>query len=100
MSFEYFHVDVFCRAPYSGNSLSVFLDASGLNAERMLCLTQELRHFEAIFLLYRRDADDRTCPSFANLFSCRVASCPVSSNERCTNDVMKRGNFSPLGPAL
>lgn len=50
MSLEYLHMDVFSRAPYRGNSLPVFLDASGLNAEQMLCLTQELRHFEAIFL--------------------------------------------------
>jgi len=50
MSLEYFHVDVFSRFPYSGNSLAVFLAASGLNAEQMLRITQELRHFEAIFL--------------------------------------------------
>ena len=50
MSLEYFHVDVFSRTPYGGNSLPVFPDASGLNAEQMLRLTQELRHFEAIFL--------------------------------------------------
>ena len=50
MSLEYFHVDVFSHAPYSGNSLPVFPDASGLTTEQMLCLTQELRHFEAIFL--------------------------------------------------
>lgn len=50
MSLEYLHMNVFSRAPYRGNSLPVFLDASGLNAEQMLCLTQELRHFEAIFL--------------------------------------------------
>ncbi|GHO91141.1 phenazine biosynthesis protein PhzF [Reticulibacter mediterranei] len=50
MSLEYFHVDVFSRTPYGGNSLPVFPDASGLTAEQMLRLTQELRHFEAIFL--------------------------------------------------
>jgi trans-2,3-dihydro-3-hydroxyanthranilate isomerase len=50
MSLEYFHVDVFSRTPYGGNSLPVFPDASGLNAEQMLRLTQEMRHFEAIFL--------------------------------------------------
>lgn len=50
MSLEYFHMDVFSRAPYGGNSLPVFPDASGLNAEQMLRITQELRHFEAIFL--------------------------------------------------
>jgi trans-2,3-dihydro-3-hydroxyanthranilate isomerase len=50
MSLEYFHVDVFSHTPYSGNSLPVFPDASGLNAEQMLRITRELRHFEAIFL--------------------------------------------------
>lgn len=50
MSLEYFHVDVFSRAPYCGNSLPVFPDASGLTTRQMFCLTQELRHFEAIFL--------------------------------------------------
>lgn len=50
MSLEYLHMDVFSRVPYGGNSLPVFPDASGLTAEQMLCLTQELRHFEAIFL--------------------------------------------------
>ncbi|QBD74869.1 PhzF family phenazine biosynthesis protein [Ktedonosporobacter rubrisoli] len=50
MSLEYFHMDVFSRSPYSGNSLPVFLEASGLSAPQMLRLTQELRHFEAIFL--------------------------------------------------
>jgi trans-2,3-dihydro-3-hydroxyanthranilate isomerase len=54
MSLEYFHMDVFSHTPYSGNSLPVFPDASGLNAEQMFCLTQELRHFEAIFLLPER----------------------------------------------
>ncbi len=46
----YVHVDVFSAAPYSGNSLPVFPDARGLDARQMLRITQELRHFEAIFL--------------------------------------------------
>ncbi len=50
MNLEYLHMDVFSRTPYRGNSLPVFPDASGLSAAQMLCLTQELRHFEAIFL--------------------------------------------------
>ncbi len=50
MSLEYFHVDVFSRVPYSGNSVPVFPNATGLSTKQMLCLTQELRHFEAIFL--------------------------------------------------
>lgn len=47
---EYMHVDVFSPSPYSGNSLPVFTDARGLTPAQMLQITQELRHFEAIFL--------------------------------------------------
>lgn len=47
---SYQHVDVFTPHPYSGNSLSVFPDASGLSPRQMLAITQEMRHFESIFL--------------------------------------------------
>ena len=47
---RYVHADVFSGAPYGGNSLPVFLDGTGLSAEQMQRITQELRHFEAIFL--------------------------------------------------
>ena len=47
---EYIHVDVFSRTPYAGNSLPVFPEAIGLSARQMLHITQELRHFEAVFL--------------------------------------------------
>jgi trans-2,3-dihydro-3-hydroxyanthranilate isomerase len=47
---RYTHVDVFGAAVYSGNSLPVFAEAGGLATEQMLRITQELRHFEAIFL--------------------------------------------------
>jgi trans-2,3-dihydro-3-hydroxyanthranilate isomerase len=47
---EYVHVDVFATAPYGGNSLPVFLNARGLSDIQMLRITQELRHFEAVFL--------------------------------------------------
>jgi PhzF family phenazine biosynthesis protein len=46
----YVHVDVFSRSPFGGNSLPVFPDARGLSAEQMLRITQEMRHFETIFL--------------------------------------------------
>jgi trans-2,3-dihydro-3-hydroxyanthranilate isomerase len=46
----YSHVDVFSRVPFGGNSLPVFPDAADLSAEQMLRITQELRHFEAVFL--------------------------------------------------
>jgi trans-2,3-dihydro-3-hydroxyanthranilate isomerase len=50
MNLEFRHVDVFTPRPFSGNSLPVFVDARGLSAQQMLRITQELRHFEAIFL--------------------------------------------------
>jgi trans-2,3-dihydro-3-hydroxyanthranilate isomerase len=50
VSLAYSHVDVFSRTPFGGNSLPVFPDAPDLSAEQMLCVTQEMRHFEAIFL--------------------------------------------------
>lgn len=50
MTIEFIHVDVFSATPYSGNSLAVFPNARGLSSEQMLRITQELRHFEAIFL--------------------------------------------------
>src|SRR5271170_1987002 len=50
MTADYVHVDVFSPLPYSGNSLAVFPDARGLTAAQMLRMTQELRHFEAVFV--------------------------------------------------
>jgi trans-2,3-dihydro-3-hydroxyanthranilate isomerase len=50
MTIAYSHVDVFSRNPFGGNSLPVFVDAPDMTAAQMLLITQELRHFEAIFL--------------------------------------------------
>ena len=50
MALAYRHVDVFSSAPYGGNGLPVFPEAGELSADQMLRITQELRHFEAIFL--------------------------------------------------
>ncbi|KUO52723.1 MAG: phenazine biosynthesis protein PhzF [Sphingomonadales bacterium BRH_c3] len=50
MSFDYLHVDVFAPRPFAGNSLPIFHDAPDLSSAQMLAITQELRHFEAIFL--------------------------------------------------
>lgn len=47
---EYHHVDVFAPKPFSGNSLTVFLDVGSLHRSQMLRITQEMRHFESIFL--------------------------------------------------
>jgi trans-2,3-dihydro-3-hydroxyanthranilate isomerase len=49
-SLNFFHVDVFSPQPYSGNSIPVFYDAPSLSTSHLLEITQELRHFEAIFL--------------------------------------------------
>jgi trans-2,3-dihydro-3-hydroxyanthranilate isomerase len=47
---EYHQVDVFAPIPFSGNSLTVFRDAGSLHGSQMLRITQEMRHFESIFL--------------------------------------------------
>ncbi|MET8860700.1 PhzF family phenazine biosynthesis protein, partial [Streptomyces sp. NPDC004579] len=47
---HYFHVDVFSGTPFSGNSLTVFPDAAGLSGPQMQRITEEMRHFESIFL--------------------------------------------------
>ncbi|PZS36850.1 MAG: PhzF family phenazine biosynthesis protein [Pseudonocardiales bacterium] len=47
---DYTHVDVFTDTAYGGNSVPVFHRAGGLSAEQLLRITQEMRHFEAIFL--------------------------------------------------
>ena len=60
----YTHVDVFSRVPFGGNSLPVFSDAHDLSAEQMLRITQELRHFEAIFL----EATDEPATVRARIF--------------------------------
>jgi trans-2,3-dihydro-3-hydroxyanthranilate isomerase len=50
VNLAYSHVDVFSPSPFGGNSLPVFPDAPDLTAEQMLRITQEMRHFEAIFV--------------------------------------------------
>lgn len=52
---QYYHVDVFTEVPLSGNSLTIFFPEAELSYERMLRITQEMRHFESIFL---RQYDD------------------------------------------
>ena len=61
MPLDYMHVDVFAPRPFAGNSLAVFPDAPHLSASQMLVITQEFRHFEAIFLTATADA--RRCPA-------------------------------------
>ncbi|MFF7758584.1 PhzF family phenazine biosynthesis protein [Streptomyces griseorubiginosus] len=56
---HYLHVDVFSSQPYSGNSLAVFPDSVGLSGKQMTRITQEMRHFESVFLT-RHPARERT----------------------------------------
>ncbi|MFF1539653.1 PhzF family phenazine biosynthesis protein [Microbacterium sp. NPDC058269] len=47
---RYWLVDVFAERPLAGNGLTVFPDSSGLSADLMQSLAQELRQFETSFL--------------------------------------------------
>lgn len=47
---SYYHVDVFAPHPFTGNSLAVFPRTRELDPRQMLAITQEMRHFETIFL--------------------------------------------------
>lgn len=53
---DFQHVDVFADAPFTGNSVAVFLSSSTLATGQMLAITREFRHFESIFL--RPTADE------------------------------------------
>jgi trans-2,3-dihydro-3-hydroxyanthranilate isomerase len=55
---EFQHVDVFAGAPFTGNSLTVFLADGTVGTGQMLSITREFRHFESIFL-WRTAADSR-----------------------------------------
>lgn len=62
-------VDVFSPVPFGGNTLPVFVDPPPLDADQMLRITQELRHFEAVFVRRRaeRRADVRVFDLFEEL---------------------------------
>ena len=55
---DYFHVDVFTDVPYAGNSVAVFVDPPPMTDRQLLSVTQELRHFETIFV--SREAESAT----------------------------------------
>ena len=52
---EFTLADVFGTGPYSGNSLAVFHDTEGLDPGQRQTITQELRHFESVFLHAKED---------------------------------------------
>lgn len=57
MATHYHHVDVFADHAYTGNSLAVFVDPPPLRTWQMAQVTQELRHFETIFVTTTADED-------------------------------------------
>jgi len=52
---RYICCDVFSAKPFGGNSLAVVLDRGDLSADEMQRMTEELRHFETIFLDGKND---------------------------------------------
>ncbi len=58
--YEYVVADVFTNEPLSGNPVAVFLDATGLDTERMQRIAREMNLSETVFVLpARRDGDVR-----------------------------------------
>lgn len=58
--YEYVVADVFTEEPLSGNPVAVFLDATGLSAERMQRIAREMNLSETVFVLPpHRDGDVR-----------------------------------------
>ncbi|MFJ5732633.1 PhzF family phenazine biosynthesis protein [Streptomyces paradoxus] len=57
-TYEYVVADVFTDVPLEGNPTAVFLDASGLSAERMQQIAQEMHLSETVFVLPAQDDGD------------------------------------------
>lgn len=49
----YFHADVFCKHPMTGNGLTVIVAKAFPHSDAMLRIAQEFRQFETIFLVQR-----------------------------------------------
>ena len=49
----YFHADVFCKQPMTGNGLTVIVAKAFPHSDAMLRIAQEFRQFETIFLVQR-----------------------------------------------
>ncbi|MGW6569663.1 PhzF family phenazine biosynthesis protein [Streptomyces sp. NPDC054975] len=57
-TYEYVVADVFTDVPLEGNPTAVFLDSSGLSAERMQRIAQEMHLSETVFVLPAEDDGD------------------------------------------
>lgn len=87
-------VDVFTRVPYRGNSLAVFPDGAGLSSDQMLTITQELRHFESIFLEATGDAQVWKARVFDLVGELGFAGHPVIGAASVLHDLVGPGSAS------
>ena len=53
---QYYHADVFCNEPMTGNGLTVFIAKAFPERTVMQQIAREFRQFETIFLVQRSDA--------------------------------------------
>lgn len=53
---QYYHADVFCKEPMTGNGLTVFIAKAFPESAVMQQIAREFRQFETIFLVRRGDA--------------------------------------------
>ena len=53
---QYYHADVFCKEPMTGNGLTVFIAKAFPQSAVMQRISREFRQFETIFLVRRGDA--------------------------------------------
>ena len=53
---QYYHADVFCKKPMTGNGLTVFIAKAFPESAVMQQIAREFRQFETIFLVRRGDA--------------------------------------------
>lgn len=53
---QYYHADVFCKDPMTGNGLTVFIAKAFPQSAVMQQIAREFRQFETIFLVRRGDA--------------------------------------------
>ena len=53
---QYYHADVFCKEPMTGNGLTVFIAKTFPDRATMQQIAREFRQFETIFLVQRGDA--------------------------------------------
>ncbi|PLP56839.1 PhzF family phenazine biosynthesis protein [Mesorhizobium loti] len=88
---SYLHVDVFAPQAYAGNSLPVFLDSADLNADQMLAITRELRHFEAIFLQAGPDARTYRARVFDMFEELPFAGHPIIGAAAALHETVDRG---------